>query len=213
MVALVKLLIYVFLVSFSIHAHAEEKKVICQSESGHYGNNYYGPTYCSEGTVDSIQVFGELTMQEVKIQGDLNAYGKTRLEDVEITGNSVIAGALTMQDSIIAGNLEAKGMVQLENAIVEGEATIFGLLKARDSAFENVLTLFAEKVELNDTTVRALVLEAIKPAKPQLVKLEEDSLVEGDIVFKSNDYPGKVKCSNDSRVEGSVINGSAIGCN
>lgn len=169
--------------------------------------SHNGPLHLEEVTVTQlVTVNGSLTAEESQFQ-DLTVNGQVELDEVQIKGRASIHGALKAKESRIQ-HLNVSGAVELEEVEIAGPAAITGRLKAEKTKFLGPLSVVSNQIELSESEAMTIRVEVVQPPQEQIVKLEDQSRVIGNIEFVAGN--GKVMVEKGSTLEGRVIGGQLI---
>jgi hypothetical protein len=102
-------------------------------------------------------------------------------------------------------SLQVTGPTNLINVKIKNDANMVGNFEALKSSFRD-LTITAISVQLSDTKVNNIVINENSEKRllkvEQVLKLENNTFVDGDITFKSG--MGKILLSKDSKIRGKV---------
>jgi cytoskeletal protein CcmA (bactofilin family) len=175
-----------------------------------FGNN--GNTYVAEGTsisgstniinqsVDSLQVNGSLTFENLTVENSLKVNG------------AAAGSTLTCKDLTVSGSFEASNITVHDNIYVSGsftaidlanmgKTTVKGAFKAENSRFSEI-EYHGGKIELQHSTAASLLVTATTwPTSQQLV-LKDKSIIEGDVIFDSK--VGKVYLGRGCEIKGRI---------
>lgn len=160
-----------------------------------------GSAYAAEDQIGCR--FGHQTLSSMV------CYGPTILKQTTVTGNAQIAGPMTAT-GVEMGSMTIIGASKLQDATVSGQAEIDGELQASETDFEKDLSVAASNIMLDNSSVDGSIKITSENDVPH-VKVLCGSIVTGSITF--NGVPGVVEMSEDSIIEGDVVNGKIEGAN
>lgn len=144
--------------------------------------------------------FKNSKFQSLEVNGTLNFKNLTVSESVEINGT--IKGK-----NIKCNNLIVSGSLEGHNIHVNGYTIVSGYLSVHDSFFEE-LKINSDKIFLNNTTTKKIVIKASKNKVKQQLILKGKTMVNGDIIFESES--GEILLDKQAKITGQVIGGRII---
>ena len=145
---------------------------------------------CSD--IGGVNVGGKAWVHKSIIRRDSYFHDSARFYESQVCGNITLCGDLLACDSIFDKNVYAAGDVMLERSCIKG-----------------CLTAEAEIIDLHCSTAQHIVIEPTGPYyDPQVVRLCEGSVVNGNLYFKSG--KGKVCIDKTSCLQGQVYGGHIV---
>ena len=152
-------------------------------------NNNKGFDVCNHGseTVDSVV-----------------CYEPTVLIDTTIKNAIKVAGSLTAKN-ITANDISVKGPVAIHSSKVNGATDVIGSFEANETTFNKGITIESDKISLVKSIVKGSVVISSATTKP-ILKISCNTTVTGSVLFDGK--PGIIEVSEDSIVQGKVVNGS-----
>lgn len=139
---------------------------------------------------------------------DVNSNGSTNLGGTTVTDSTSVNGSLRATEADL-NKLDVNGSANLEKCTVHGNANINGSLKGKDNTFEDKLTISSNKVCLDSTSTQSIEIRKVtSDNNKQVVTLENNSSVKGDITFASGN--GVVVVDSNSQLSGNVIGGEVV---
>ena len=130
-------------------------------------------------------------------------YGPTMLKESQVTGDIKVTGPLRAYH-VVAGGVSVTGPVLIENSAIHGLVNVIGDFSAVKDDFASDLNITSQVVTLNQSTVHGSITIHASEGEPRL-KLQCSTAVAGSVTF--SDKPGVVEVTEDSIVQGKVING------
>lgn len=143
--------------------------------------------------------FGDETVSAVICEGPSVLKGTTVLGDLRVTG------PLTAE-KVSAQSLTITGSVDVQNSKVTGNVNVTGNFRANGVEFRKGLNLTSDSVLLHKVKVKGSVAIHSSSNTPYLTM--ECTSIRGDVTFTGK--AGILKITDDSVVQGKVINGSMI---
>jgi hypothetical protein len=141
-------------------------------------------------------------------------YGKEILPSVICYGPAILKGTVVMSGIKVAGPLKAvdvmadslviTGNADLRNTKIKGPTSITGSLQANNVEFQHGLIVSSDSVILNHSKVNGDLSINSQANKPRLILC--GTLISGAVTFYG--MPGLIQITDDSTVQGKVINGS-----
>lgn len=145
---------------------------------------------CSD--IGGVNVGGKAWVHKSIIRRDSQFHDSARFYESTVCGNITICGDLHACDTTFKGTIYVDGDVVLERSCLQG-----------------CLTAKAEIIDLHGSSAKNIVIEATGPYyDPQVVRLCEGSIIEGDLTFKSG--RGKVCIDNSSSFRGNIFGGHIV---
>jgi hypothetical protein len=150
---------------------------------------YTGFGVCNYGNqvVSSVICYKPAVLKQTTINGD-----------IKVTG-SLQAFSITVQSMLIEGD------VDIEDSRVFGNVSIIGDLFADNVEFKKGIAVTGDSIVLKGTKVNGLVIVTSETETPYL-EVQCGSKVKGSVLF--NDKAGVIKITDDSIIQGKVVNGS-----
>jgi cytoskeletal protein CcmA (bactofilin family) len=129
--------------------------------------------------------------------------------DSSIRGSAHIQKELQIYQSEVLGDLfVGKELVASEVHFAE-DVTVEGNVTAQNSTFEGTLTATADIVCLSHTQAKSIRIKDCGPYwDKQIVRLRQESVVEGDIIFESG--RGRLLMDDCSRFKGTLSGGQFL---
>jgi hypothetical protein len=185
-----------------------------QAQTSSYGSCNY-----SKQTVADITCYGPATIDGTTVTGTINVFGPLTMKNV--TANDVIVkGPLTMNQATVnnvtvqgtltminasANDVTVQGPLNSTSSTVKGQVSAEGPVEATYSTFEQSIFSASNSVTLSSSQVIGNVTE--KSSNGQAVlKMIGKSVVSGNVEFSGQ--AGQVILDNQSKVVGSVVNGT-----
>ncbi len=163
--------------SFALTGYAADVPV-CQSAPG--------SMTCNQGTVDSINTNGMVTLSGTTVKND-----------------TVINGRVTA-DKATFNNLKVNGTLDINNSTVEGTVLVSGLLNADKTTFKQKIEIASNVIRFSKSEINEILVDDTQPKVEQKIYLDKTK-VNGDITFKSGD--GIVYVGKDVEMKGKVVGG------
>lgn len=152
-------------------------------------------------------IFGSRTHGNETVK-DVNANGSTNLDGTTVTDSTNVNGSFCANEADL-NKLNVNGSANLEKCTVHGNAHINGSLNSKDNIFEDTLIISSHKVCLDSTSTQSIEVRKVTPDNnKQVVRLENNSTVMGDITFASGN--GVVVVDSHSKILGNVIGGVVV---
>lgn len=114
---------------------------------------------------------------------DLTVNGDADLDQVTVTGKTIIHGKINTDDS------------KFENSV-----SIHGQISAEDSQFKKEITIYGNHSEFENCALTDIIIEKVSDQKTLHLYLEETN-VSGNVTFLS---PGIIHMDKDSKITGKV---------
>lgn len=149
-----------------------------------------GSVTCGKGTVSELSGNGMVTVSGTTVTGDTNVNGLLRADDANF------------------GSLQVNGSASLTECTINNTADIKGTLNASSTKFENILDVYSSLSRFINSKMNNNLHIHHNDAKKQLVYLDNNTEVNGDIIF--DDGNGEVVVRGGSKIAGKVIGGQAI---
>lgn len=130
-------------------------------------------------------------------------YGPTVLKETTVAGEIKVTGPLRAYD-VTSGGVNVVGSVSLEKSMVKGRVVIVGPFSAQQTDFVGDMDMTSNEAVLSQTKVRGSIVLHSSQTEPHL-KLQCGTIVTGSVTFA--DKPGIVEVTDDSIVQGKVVNG------
>lgn len=131
-------------------------------------------------------------------------YGPAVLKGTNVSGDMKVAGPLSA-DSISAGTITIAGTVKMLNSKVIGEANIVGTLDANNVEFMKNVNITSNSITLSHSKLDGTIKVTEHQSRPQLL-IECGTIITGSVIF--TDKAGIVQMTDDSSVQGKIVNGS-----
>jgi len=162
---------------------------------------YYGYANLNHLTQDAVEIDGSGIVEDSKFNF-LTTNGSLDAKDVTVKNLST-KGSLKAQN-LVTDNLTVLGSAYGERVTVSGKTSISGWLNMIDSKFANI-EFTTGNATLESTSVSNIIFTNPN-AEGQKLTLRGNSVVEGDITFKSG--KGEVVLGNNSKIKGKVVGGN-----
>lgn len=167
--------------------------------------SYFSYFTNSSSATASSNTYGDESVSNVK------ANGSAKLDGTTVSNLTEVNGKLTANDSTL-NELNVNGSANLESCTIQGNASISGSLKGKDNTFEDTLTISSENTTLSSSSLQSIEVRKVNSSDDkQVIRLEKNTSVEGDITFASGN--GEVIIDASSEVLGNVIGGTVIKTN
>jgi hypothetical protein len=141
-------------------------------------------------------------------------YGKEIVPSVICYGPAILKGTLVMSGikvagpvravDVMAGSIVITGSADIQNTKVKGPSSITGNVQANNVEFQQGLIVTGESIVLNRSRVNGKLSINSHTNKPRLVLC--GSFISDAVIFYG--MPGLIQITDDSTVQGKVINGS-----
>ncbi len=149
-----------------------------------------GSVTCGKGTIEN-----------------LNGNGMVSINGTKITGTTAVNGMLNADDAHLNA-MDINGSAILFKCTVNSEVKIKGALKASSSRFKSSIEIYSDYTRLVNTNVHKNINIHRNYGSRQKLLLEDNSEVNGDIVFENGN--GTVVLDQSSKILGNVIGGKII---
>jgi hypothetical protein len=135
--------------------------------------------------------------------------GKAWICRSNVRGISTIGEEASIYDSNVWGTLHVKDDLYTECTVYRDCVTVCGDVTAKGSIFNAPLNATAEIICLSNTSTKDIHIQPTGPYyDPQVVRLSQGSVVNGNIYFHSN--RGKVVLDDCSYITGEIYGGNVI---
>ena len=194
----------------------------CTVQGMHTGSGYFGETDCSNMTLSSLTVHGDLMLNNATINGVTDIFGNLSASNVTVSNNFSFHGNGTISNFTASNLVDIHGNVTLnngtgQNTIIHGTSTIadttfgnttvYGTSNFSSSQINGDLTLGLGKAILNATTVNNINIVKTNSDKPEVLCLEK-AHVKDNITFASG--KGTIYLSGASKIDGTVTGAKQI---
>jgi len=149
-----------------------------------------GSVTCGKGTVEN-----------------LNGNGMVSVSGTNITGTTAVNGMLNAEDAHL-NVMDINGSAILFKCMVSSDVKIKGALKASSSSFNSNIDMYSDYTRIVNTKVHGNINIHRNYGSRQKLLLEDNSQVQGDIVFEQGN--GIVVLDQSSKILGNVIGGKII---
>lgn len=151
--------------------------------------SYTGISVCNHGkeTVSTVVCYGPTVLKETTVKGD-----------IKITGS-------LQADNITADAVVVDGGMEITTADIRGSVNVTGDLNADHVKFHKGVAVTGEEIMLNHTTINGLMMISSTDKNP-LLQVQCGSVIKGSVLFEGK--AGVIQVSDDSQIQGKVINGS-----
>jgi hypothetical protein len=131
-------------------------------------------------------------------------YGPAVLRETTITGDLKVAGPLKAS-KITVGAMTIAGSVDIQDAKVKGPVDVKGYFSAKNVDFLKDLNIEANEILLNHVKEHgSMTIHSV--ATKAYLKMRCDTTIAGSVKFDGEE--GVVQVTNDSIVQGKIINGT-----
>lgn len=154
----------------------------------HTGNKYMGNTKCTQGTLSSIEVLGDIVTSDTTIT-----------ESAKITGT-----ARLVQGQIANATITGDGY--FSNITMSGTTSLTGRLNTNNTVFTGDLDVYSPDVTLNGSTTKNIDNEDVESTQDNIYL--NGTHVNGNITFKSGH--GIVHVDSSSSISGTVTGGKVV---
>lgn len=138
---------------------------------------------------------------------DLSGNGMVTVNGTTITESTIVNGLLKANDAEF-GSLQVHGTASLTQCIINDVADFKGSVTASSSHFRNLLDIYSSLSRFVDTTIESNIHVHHTDNPKQIIHLEKNSKVTGDVIF--DDGHGEVIVRGKSSISGKVIGGEII---
>ncbi|MCH9756848.1 MAG: hypothetical protein K0U37_06640 [Gammaproteobacteria bacterium] len=138
---------------------------------------------------------------------DLSGNGMVTVDGTTINEMTTVNGLLKANNAQF-GSLEIHGTASLTQCVINDVADFKGTVTASSSQFRNLLDIYSNLSRFVDTKIDNNIHVHHTDNPKQVVHLEKNSVVSGDIIF--DDGHGEVILRGKSTVSGKVIGGEII---
>ena len=138
---------------------------------------------------------------------DLSGNGMVTVNGTTITDATSINGLLKANDASF-GSLQINGTATLTQCIINDLADFKGTVTAISSHFKQALEIYSSLSRFSNTKIEDSIHVHHTDNPKQVIHLEKNSVVSGDIIF--DDGHGEVIVRGKSSISGKVIGGEII---
>ena len=138
---------------------------------------------------------------------DLSGNGMVTVNGTTILEGTSVNGLLKANDATF-GSLEVHGTATLTQCIINDVADFKGTITAASSQFKHPLDIYSNLSRFINTKIDDTIHVHHTDNPKQVVHLEKNSVVSGDIIF--DDGHGEVIVRGHSSISGKVIGGEII---
>ncbi|MDF1678247.1 MAG: hypothetical protein P1U32_06080 [Legionellaceae bacterium] len=138
---------------------------------------------------------------------DLSGNGMVTVSGTTVLEATTVNGLLKANDANF-GSLEIHGSAALTQCIIQHTADFKGTVTSSSSQFKGKLDIYSNLSRFIDTKIESNIHVHHTDNPKQVVHLEKNSSVSGDIIF--DDGHGEVILRGKSNVSGQVIGGKII---
>lgn len=131
-------------------------------------------------------------------------YSPAVLRQTTVTGGIKVTGSL-QAESITARDLTVEGAVSISDSSITGAVNITGTLNADHVVFKQGVAVESDTIALNHSQIGGLLTVTSLTNSPT-IQLQCNSVIKGSVLFDGK--AGIVQVTNDSSVQGKVVNGS-----
>lgn len=147
------------------------------------------------------KVHGEETLENLDFNGTVELTG------THVNGPTTVNGLLNMTRATLQ-KLEVNGTVESHDSRIGGETVINGLLNAFKTIFLAKISIASERAMFRGCNTKDILVRRTTNHNGQEVHLLDETVVAGDITFENGS--GHVYMSNNSRVVGRIVGGTAV---
>jgi hypothetical protein len=151
-----------------------------------YAYQTYGICNYGKETLSSVVCYGPTVLKETKVEGGIKVTGPLRAYHVTANTITVVGPAV------------------IENSIINGTVAVIGQLATYKADFVGDIDITGAEAVLRQSKVRGSIVLHSNQTEPHL-KLQCGTAVAGSVNF--SDKPGIVEVTDDSIVQGKVVNG------
>ncbi len=138
---------------------------------------------------------------------ELSGNGMVTVDGTTIADTTMVNGLLKANNAEF-GSLEVHGTATLSACIIHDVADFKGTVTASSSRFKNLLDIYSNLSRFVNTKIENNIHVHHTDNPKQVVHLEKNSVVSGDIIF--DDGHGEVVLRGQSSITGKVIGGEII---
>ena len=166
-----------------------------------------GATRICNVQANKIMIDGCLAFTNVEVNGDLTITCPICGDSSNLKCKNLLAARSVIARNVKCDQMHILGSVQLENLEMSGDATIAGNVKIKNGKLNN-LNSSSNETHLHNVKLNDIIIEEPRiPSQNQFIHLKGNTLVAGDINFKSGH--GVVFMDNDAKINGKIT-GPAI---
>lgn len=185
-----------------------------------FAETYNGPTKLSYRIEDDITIHGPATLNRVKAKS-LLVNGTTQFDHLKVSQTAEFSGPVEGQfgdfdnckikgvakvSEVKANRLSIMGSLNANRLKVSGDLEVAGQLNVQEAELGTLIVTpgDSDEILLNQTQVKRIVVKSSdkKSDRIQILKLMNNSIVAGDVVFESGH--GKIETDQTSKVGGKI---------
>lgn len=152
----------------------------------------------------SYKVSNMVITEKIKVNGEAILGQGTLVKEV-----MVINGSLKAQGVTFEAEMFANGKADISQVKLQGNAHFSGKVTASDCQSFEKFILFAQKTDFSNCHFQDLLIKKNPYFNTkQIIRLKNNSVVNGDITFESGN--GEVYLDNSSQVKGEVHGGKKV---
>lgn len=188
---------------------ASTGEAVYDREAYSYLSTAEGPLNLNHTTVTHRVLTDESLTSLSSDIGGVCVGGNAWICDSHIRGSAHIQKELQIFDSEVLGDLFVGEELRASGVKFASDVTVEGNVTAQNTVFEGTLTATADIVCLSHTQAKLIRIKDCGPYwDKQIVRLRQESVVEGDIIFESG--RGRLLMDDCSRFKGTLCGGQFV---